>query len=128
MKLSQLLSAIGAASPQDPDITALICDSRETVPGSLFVALEGANTDGRTHIPEALERGASAVVCRPPLPEHIPGAVVDDPGPPWLCWRRNSTATRNRPSSLSPSPAPKEKPPPPICSGRFSPLPDTKPA
>ena len=57
MKLSQLLSAIGADCPQDPEITALTCDSREVVPGALFAALEGSRADGRAHIPEALERG-----------------------------------------------------------------------
>lgn len=79
MKLSQLLSAIGARCPQDPDITALVCDSREAVPGALFVAMEGVNTDGRAHISDALARGASAVVCRPPLPRDVPGAAADDP-------------------------------------------------
>jgi len=79
MKLSQLLSAIGAPCPQDAEITALTCDSREVVPGALFAALEGANTDGRAHIPDALARGAAAVLCRPPLPPGVPGAAADDP-------------------------------------------------
>ena len=79
MKLSQLLSAVGAECPQDAEITALTCDSREVIPGALLAALEGANTDGRAHIPQALERGAAAVVCRPPLPENVPGATVADP-------------------------------------------------
>ncbi|MBD5133902.1 MAG: UDP-N-acetylmuramoyl-L-alanyl-D-glutamate--2,6-diaminopimelate ligase [Clostridiales bacterium] len=79
MKLSQLLSNLGAGCPQDADITALTCDSREVAPGALFAALEGANADGRAYIPEALERGAAAVVCRPPLPKNVPGAAVDDP-------------------------------------------------
>lgn len=39
MMLSQLLSAAGAECPQDPPVTALVCDSREVVPGALFVAL-----------------------------------------------------------------------------------------
>ena len=79
MKLSQLLSAIGADCPQEAEITALACDSREVVPGALFAALEGARTDGRAHIPDALKRGAAAVVCSPPLPENVPGAAADDP-------------------------------------------------
>ena len=79
MKLSQLLSAVGADCPHDADITALTCDSREVIPGALFVALEGANADGRAYISDALERGAAAVVCRPPLPENIPCVAVDDP-------------------------------------------------
>ena len=79
MKLSRLLSVLGAVSPQDPEITALTCDSRQVTPGALFTALEGARTNGRAHIPEALARGAAAVVCAPPLPEGVPGAAVDDP-------------------------------------------------
>lgn len=79
MKLSQLLSAIGADCPQEAEITALTCDSREVVPGALFAALEGARTDGRAHIPDALSHGAAAVVCRPPLPENVPGAAAERP-------------------------------------------------
>lgn len=79
MKLSQLLRAIGAPCPQEADITALTCDSREVVSGALFVALEGANADGRAYIPDALARGAAAVVCRPPLPQGVAGAAADDP-------------------------------------------------
>ena len=79
MKLSRLLSALGAECPQDAEITALACDSREVVPGALFAAMEGAKDDGRAHIPDALARGAAAVVCRPPLPEGVPGAAADDP-------------------------------------------------
>ena len=62
MKLSQLLSAIGANCTQDADITALTCDSREVMPGALFVAMEGAKADGRTYLSDALARGAAAVV------------------------------------------------------------------
>ena len=79
MKLSQLLSALGADCPREAEITALTCDSREAVPGALFVAIEGAKQDGRACIPDALARGAAAVVCRPPLRPGIAGAAVDDP-------------------------------------------------
>ena len=84
MKLSQLLSVIGAECTQDAEISSLTCDSREVLPGALFVALEGARANGRAYIPDALKRGAAAVVCRPPLsegplPDGIPGAAVDDP-------------------------------------------------
>ncbi len=79
MKLSQLLSAAGARCPFDADVSALACDSREVVPGALFIAMEGARTDGRAYISDALARGAVAVVCRPPLPQAVPAAAVDDP-------------------------------------------------
>ena len=79
MKLSQLLSVLGADCSREADITALTCDSREVVPGALFVAVEGAKDDGRAYIPDALARGAAAVVCRPPLPDGAAGAAVDEP-------------------------------------------------
>lgn len=79
MKLSQLLSVLGADCAQEAEITALACDSREVVPGALFAALEGARADGRAYIPDALNRGAAAVVCAPPLPEGVPGGLASDP-------------------------------------------------
>ena len=79
MKLSQLLSVLGADCPREVDITTLTCDSREVAPGALFVAVEGAKADGRAYIPDALARGAAAVVCRPPLPEGVAGATADNP-------------------------------------------------
>lgn len=79
MKLSQLLSAVGADCPREAEISALTCDSREVTPGALFVALEGANCDGGEYISQALARGAAAVVCGHALPEGVNGAVVDNP-------------------------------------------------
>ena len=81
MKLSQLLSVLGADCPQDAEITALACDSREVVPGALFAALPGHRADGRAYIADALDRGAAAVVCAPPLPQNVPGICIpaDDP-------------------------------------------------
>ena len=81
MKLSRLLSVLGADCPQDAEITALACDSREVVPGALFAALPGHRADGRAYIADALNRGAAAVVCAPPLPQNVPGICIpaDDP-------------------------------------------------
>ena len=84
MKLSHLLSAIGAPCPQDVGITSLACVSREVTPGALFVALEGATVDGRAYIPEALTRGTAAIVyANSPsagsLPDGVPAIIIDDP-------------------------------------------------
>jgi UDP-N-acetylmuramoyl-L-alanyl-D-glutamate--2,6-diaminopimelate ligase len=38
-------------------------DSRQVQPGDLFVAVPGTKSDGRTFVPEALTRGAAAVVA-----------------------------------------------------------------
>ena len=44
-------------------ITRLVSDSRAVQPGDTFVAYPGAQTDGRTFIAQAIERGANAVIC-----------------------------------------------------------------
>ena len=73
MKLSRLLSVLGADCPRDAEITALTCDSREVVPGALFAALPGHRADGRAYIPgpgrrrrgvrPAPARGCSRYLC-----------------------------------------------------------------
>lgn len=66
MKLSELLTALPHVSTHsgdgDPDITLITADSREVVPGALFVARRGETVDGHAFIPQALQRGAAAVV------------------------------------------------------------------
>ncbi len=43
-------------------VTAVCADSRRVVPGALFVAIPGFETDGHDHIEEALRRGATALL------------------------------------------------------------------
>src|SRR3954470_16707753 len=65
MRLHQLLASLPAAQisgPADIEITSIAYDSRAVRPGSLFIAINGFHTDGRAFIPQALERGAAAVV------------------------------------------------------------------
>ncbi|MFN2463627.1 MAG: UDP-N-acetylmuramoyl-tripeptide--D-alanyl-D-alanine ligase [Candidatus Dormibacteria bacterium] len=67
----------GAAS--HPVLDRLVTDSREAGPGAVFVALVGEQMDGHDFIDVALERGASALLCRdaPPDPA-VPCVVVPD--------------------------------------------------
>ena len=44
------------------DIKDVIYDSRKVVPGCAFVALKGYNVDGHKFIPDAVERGAKALI------------------------------------------------------------------
>jgi UDP-N-acetylmuramoyl-L-alanyl-D-glutamate--2,6-diaminopimelate ligase len=54
-------------------------DSRQVTPGSLFVAIPGGTFDGHQFIPQAVQRGALAVVGeRPDLPVPLPYLVVPD--------------------------------------------------
>jgi murE/murF fusion protein len=43
-------------------VTAVTADSREVIPGSLFVAIRGEKSDGREYIAEATRKGCLAVV------------------------------------------------------------------
>ena len=47
----------------DAEISGLTADSRRVKPGFLFAALEGSETDGRKFIPDAISRGAVAVLA-----------------------------------------------------------------
>jgi UDP-N-acetylmuramoyl-L-alanyl-D-glutamate--2,6-diaminopimelate ligase len=56
------LSELAAAGALDLDIQGVTSDSRAVRPGFLFAALPGSATDGRRFIPEAVARGAVAVL------------------------------------------------------------------
>ena len=65
---------MGEMYDKELEIISITADSRRVEPGALFAAIPGTKEDGHAHIPEALERGAAAVLC-----ERSP----DYPGP-WL--------------------------------------------
>ena len=61
----------------DRPVRGAAVDSRLVRPGSLFVALPGARTDGHAHLSEAVRRGAAAVlVTRPPADPDALGDVT----------------------------------------------------
>ncbi len=63
--LAELISAAGITAvtpvPHQP-ITQVTADSRSVRPGALFVAVRGNAADGHRFIPQALARGASAIL------------------------------------------------------------------
>ncbi len=61
MRLSELMDRNGELAAVD--IQGLACDSRDVRPGYLFAAFPGSNADGRKYIPQALEKGAVAVLA-----------------------------------------------------------------
>ena len=78
MKLSKIISALAIEDIQgsaDVDITAVCSDSRKVVPGALFVAVRGYASDGHAYIPQALEKGAVAVICEE-VPQMAKGTVT----------------------------------------------------
>ncbi|MGE3622446.1 MAG: UDP-N-acetylmuramoyl-L-alanyl-D-glutamate--2,6-diaminopimelate ligase [Bdellovibrionales bacterium] len=63
MLLTNLIAADeDALEGSDRDITGITADSRRVEPGFLFVAIPGAAHDGRDFIPDAIARGALAVL------------------------------------------------------------------
>lgn len=64
ISLSRLLAGWVVVEPaQDAVISGLQLDSRELVPGDLFIALDGGHHHGLDFIEQAVAAGAAAVVC-----------------------------------------------------------------
>jgi UDP-N-acetylmuramoyl-L-alanyl-D-glutamate--2,6-diaminopimelate ligase len=86
-RLSTLLRGAGieprAVVGPDPEIRGTGLDSRRIESGELFFALRGLKADGLDYVPEAVERGASAVVSDNPRPDWLESEVawvqVDEP-------------------------------------------------
>ncbi len=60
------------------EVDDVVHDSRQVTPGSLFVALRGAATDGHRHATGAVEAGAAALLVEQVLGIDVPQLVVDD--------------------------------------------------
>jgi len=65
------------------EVTGLAADSRQVRPGFLFAALAGLRQDGAGFIPDALSRGAVAVLAVPAALQAVPATVATlaDPEP-----------------------------------------------
>lgn len=59
----------------DIEITGIALDSRKVTPGSLFVAIKGAISDGHLFIASALANGAIAVICEE-MPDHMGDGIT----------------------------------------------------
>jgi len=62
-EISRAVQPMRVEGSLEREITGITCDSRQVVPGSLFVAVPGAHVDGHDFIPNAIDRGAAAVLC-----------------------------------------------------------------
>ncbi len=86
MNLGSLLKTIPEADPGSlpPEsagrqVTGIYCRSDQVKPGGLFVAIEGFAADGHDYAPDAVARGALAVVCRKALELEVPTIRVSNP-------------------------------------------------
>jgi len=71
----RVLSGPGSETP----ISRVVADSRKVEPGALFVACPGQSADGDRFIPDALSRGAAAVVGERPRPDlKVPYIQVEN--------------------------------------------------
>ena len=52
-------------------VTSIAYDSRSVTPGAIFVALRGVNADGARFAPQAIAKGAVAVVAETAAPASI---------------------------------------------------------
>ena len=79
MKLERLVAALGPVDVLERapvDVRDLAYDARAATPGALFFCVPGARADGHDFAPEAVERGAVALVVERPLDLPVPQVVV----------------------------------------------------
>ncbi len=70
MRLGELVPEMAADAAVE--ITGITADSRAVRPGMMFAALKGTAFDGAAFVPDALAKGAAAILCET-------GAAVDAP-------------------------------------------------
>jgi len=81
MDLERLAAALGAVEVVGrvpAQVLDLDYDARHVRPGSVFFCVPGARADGHDFAPEAVGRGAVALVVERPLPVEAPQLVVSD--------------------------------------------------
>lgn len=81
MKLRDLIACLDhpvASGNLDTDITSIAYDSRKAGASAAFVAIHGTASDGHQFIPQAIQKGAAAVVAEtaPPADVAIPWVHV----------------------------------------------------
>jgi len=74
--VAQEIDAMSATGRLDVEALDVTHDSRACVPGSIFVAIRGEKFDAHRFIPQAVERGAVAVIS------ELPGGI--DSAPAWI--------------------------------------------
>jgi UDP-N-acetylmuramoyl-L-alanyl-D-glutamate--2,6-diaminopimelate ligase len=84
----------------DLTLSGITFDSRKVVPGVLFVAVRGTQSDGHDYIAGAVASGASAVVC-----EHMPALMYS--GTTFICVKDAANALANLASACYDHPSQK---------------------
>jgi UDP-N-acetylmuramoyl-L-alanyl-D-glutamate--2,6-diaminopimelate ligase len=80
MDLERLITALGPLEVRGgapTDVTDLAYDTGSVQPGALFFCVPGARADGHDFAPDAVERGAAALVVERPLDLQVPQLIVE---------------------------------------------------
>ncbi len=86
------------------DIDRITADSRQVRPGDLFVAIQGVVVDGRDFIPDAVRRGASAILAQSGThwpPGVQPRPFLTDPEPRRLLALIAAVLAGARPTTIA---------------------------
>ncbi len=77
-ELLRVLPDRDLCGPLPAEVHGITDDSRRVAAGHCFVAVRGLRVDGHRFIPQAVERGASAIVAEPPdpLPDRPVGRIL----------------------------------------------------
>ena len=75
MKLHSLAGAESPAGCGEVDIVGITADSRRVEPGWLFAAMPGSKVDGARFVPEAIAKGAAAVLASADAEITVPEGV-----------------------------------------------------
>ncbi|TLS35239.1 UDP-N-acetylmuramoyl-L-alanyl-D-glutamate--2,6-diaminopimelate ligase [Pseudalkalibacillus caeni] len=81
MKLTEVLDGLllyKKVGQGNPDIIHVEMDSRKVVEGSLFVCMEGYTVDGHDFAPQAVGKGAAAVISERDMDLPVPVIIVKD--------------------------------------------------
>ncbi len=80
MKLRDLLFGVTVlehTADLDMTVSRVVYDSRKVLPGDLFVAISGFQTDGNRFISMAVEKGAAAIITAKRPGENVPYVLVE---------------------------------------------------
>ena len=83
MRLSKLLERVTYTilqGPEDPEVHAIVNDSRKVTQGDLFFCIRGAVTDGHKYVPDVLAQGAQVLIVEEPVeaPAEVTVVLVKD--------------------------------------------------
>src|ERR1700724_2666963 len=77
MRLHEVMTGVPAPA-RDLEVSRLAYDDRDVIAGTLFFCVPGFTRDGHDFAPEAVARGAVALVVERPLGLGVPEVLVPD--------------------------------------------------